>query len=271
MSITPGMSSDTLLGRRLECETLDRLVAEVRAGQRPGVIFRQPLDRQLRQPRQLRARYPGGEDEPDGFGRQPPGRKSQRLRRGLVQPLLVVDHADQRPLPGHLRQQAQYRQRHQEPVRCRARADAEHGPQRVPLRTGEPLQVVQHRREQLMQPGEGQLHLRLTARHAHHPAALRLPGQVIQQRGLAHTRLAEHHQHLALPATTAATRPASTFASRLRPLSGTVCLCGAVRRCGERESVATAGADLHRVRGGGATHGGTMTSPEGKRRRAVMD
>jgi hypothetical protein len=35
-----------------------------------------------------------------------------------------------------------------------------------------------------MQPGEGQLHLRLHTRHTDHPAAGRPPGQVIQQRGL---------------------------------------------------------------------------------------
>ena len=46
-----------------------------------------------------------------------------------------------------------------------------------------------------MQPGESQLHLRLHPRGPHHPATRRPPGQVVQQRGLAHPRLTAHHQH----------------------------------------------------------------------------
>ena len=49
-----------------------------------------------------------------------------------------------------------------------------------------------------MQAAERELHLRLDARRTHHAAALSLPGQVIQQRRLAHARLAAHHQHPAL-------------------------------------------------------------------------
>ncbi len=49
-----------------------------------------------------------------------------------------------------------------------------------------------------MQPGERQLHLRLDARGPHHLAARRIPGQVVQQRRLAHTRLAGYHQRPAL-------------------------------------------------------------------------
>ena len=70
----------------------------------------QPLDHELRQPGQFRARDPGREHQADRVGRQPPRHEPQRLRRGPVQPLLVVDHADQRPFPGHLGQQAQHGQ-----------------------------------------------------------------------------------------------------------------------------------------------------------------
>ena len=95
------------------------------------------------QPRRLRAPaarpapspgLAGREHQPDRVGRQPPRHEPQRLRRRLVQPLLVVDHADQRPLPGHLRQQAQHGQPDQEPVRRRAGGQAERGPQRIALR-----------------------------------------------------------------------------------------------------------------------------------------
>src|SRR5690242_2407117 len=49
-----------------------------------------------------------------------------------------------------------------------------------------------------MQPGEGQLHLRLDAHRPRYPKARRLPDQVVQQRGLAHARLTADHQHPAL-------------------------------------------------------------------------
>ena len=78
-----------------------------------------------------------------------------------------------------------------------------------------------------MQPGERQLHLRLDARGTHDLSARRIPGQVVQQRCLAHTRLAGYHQRPAL------TRPdsinqavqhlafeASTLSSAVAPRTG---------------------------------------------------
>ena len=166
-----------------------------RIQQRPRILLPQPRHRQLRQPGQLRPRHPGREHQAHRLGRQPPRHKPQRLHRGPVQPLLVIDHAHQRPLAGHLRHQPQHRQPHQEPVRRRAAAEAERGPQRLLLRPRQALQPVQHRRQQLMQPGERQLHLRLHPRRPHHPAPRRPPGQVIQQHGLAYPGLTAHHQH----------------------------------------------------------------------------
>ncbi len=117
----------------------------------------------------------------------------------MVEPLLVVDHADERPFPGPLRQQGENGQPDQEPVRRRADAEAERGPQRLPLRHRQAMEPVQHRRAQQMQPGEGELHLRRHARHADDPAPRRALGQVVQQHGLTHARVAAHHQHPALP------------------------------------------------------------------------
>ena len=99
-------------------------------------LVTQPRNFQLWQPGQLRARIAGREHQPHRVGAQPPRREPQRLRRRPIQPLLVVDHADQRPFPGHLRQQAQHRQPHQKPVRRRPGGEAERGPQRLALRPG---------------------------------------------------------------------------------------------------------------------------------------
>jgi hypothetical protein len=116
----------------------------------------------------------------------------------MIEPLPVVDQADQR-LPfsdgGH---QAQHGQAHQEPVRRGPGTHAERGPQSFPLRPRHRLQPIQHRTAQLMQPGEGQLHLRLDTGGPLDAAARHAPAQVLQQRCLAHTRLAMHHQRPAL-------------------------------------------------------------------------
>jgi len=49
-----------------------------------------------------------------------------------------------------------------------------------------------------MHPGVGEFHLRLDTHSTRHPAARRLLDQVVQQRHLAHARLAPHHQGPAL-------------------------------------------------------------------------
>ena len=58
--------------------------------------------------------------------------------------------------------------------------------------------MIEHRRAQLMHPGKRQLHLRLDTGDARHHALRRVIDQVVQQRRLAHTRLATHHKCLAL-------------------------------------------------------------------------
>ena len=57
--------------------------------------------------RELLARLARGEHDPDRLGQQAPGDEGQRQRRRLIQPLRVIDDAQQRTLLGHLREQAQ--------------------------------------------------------------------------------------------------------------------------------------------------------------------
>ena len=128
-------------------------------------------------------------------------RTPRTCAEALIQPLRVVDQADQWVLLGHLGQQAEGGQPDQEPVRRRPGAKAERRPQRVGLWVREPFQAVQHRRQQLVQPGVGQLHLRLDPGRMRYPAARRLLAQVVQQRRLAHARFAAHHQGAALACT----------------------------------------------------------------------
>ena len=158
----------------------------------------QALHHQLGQPGDVLARNPGREHQAHRLGRQPPGREPQRLRGGVVQPLLVIYHADQRPFPRRLRQQAHDGQADQEPVRRRTGAEAKRGPEGLTLGNRKNLCLIQHRSAQLMQAGEGQLHFRL---HGHGPrdqAPRGPPGQVVQQHRLAYAGLTAHHQGASL-------------------------------------------------------------------------
>src|SRR6202011_2591084 len=77
-------------------------------------------------------------------------------------------------------------------ARFRSQTPTSRGPQRIAWRNREPSEVIEHRRAQLMPPGERELHLRLDTSGTRHQAARRVIGNVIQQRRLAPTRLATH-------------------------------------------------------------------------------
>jgi hypothetical protein len=73
---------------------------------------------------------------------------------------------------------------------ARTCADAERRPQGIPLRRGQAIEALEHRRAQLMQRGEGEFHLRLDANGAHDPTVRRARRQVVQQSGLANAGFA---------------------------------------------------------------------------------
>jgi hypothetical protein len=74
---------------------------------------------------------------------------------------------------------------------------AERGAECVALRSRKVLQASHERRAELMQPRKGELHLRLNPRRPHEAAAGRVLNQVLQQRALAHARLAAQHERAA--------------------------------------------------------------------------
>ena len=190
--VSPGLGDDPVPHSRVQRP------GQRRIQQRPRIVLTQALDHELRHPRHMARRVARREDQAHRFCLQAARREPQRLRGGVIEPLLVIDQADQRLLPGCLGQQAQHGQADQEPVRGGPGAEPERGLQRLTLRTRQPVQVSQQRLAQLLQPGKCQLHLGLDARGTDHPAARRVPRGVVQQRALAHPRLAGQHQRLAL-------------------------------------------------------------------------
>ena len=172
-----------------------------RLEQHARVLVLQPADDELRQPVEgpLAGRLAHGEDQPDRLRAQPPRHERERLRRGGVEPLRVVDDADQRPLLRHLGQQAQDRQADQEALRSVTVAHAEGRAERSALRTGKALEPIHERRTQLLKPGERELHLRLHARGPHDAAPGGVLHQIPQQRALTDARLPAQHQRPARP------------------------------------------------------------------------
>ena len=160
--------------------------------QRAGIAIAEWMDRQGRQPGEnvIAGPRPCGAYDRDRLGEQAAGNEPQDLRRGVVEPLRVVDDAGQRLLLGDLGEQRERGQPDQEPVGRGAGAAAEHRRERVALRGGQPAKVVQHGRAELVQAGIGQLHLRLNASGSRDVPAGDPAGQVAQQRALAHARLA---------------------------------------------------------------------------------
>ena len=97
--------------------------------------------------------------------------------------------------------------------------------------------MIQHRRAQLMQSREGELHFRLHARCPRYPAPRSPPGQVVQQRGLAHPRLTAHHQGPASTGPHISNEPVK-YATFPGPAGQPCCRPPDTRMCRHRPSVA---------------------------------
>jgi hypothetical protein len=90
------------------------------------------------------------------------GGEEERLAAGGVEPLRVIDQAHHRRVLSRLGQRAERGDSHQEPVGTAGRVDADRRPQRAGVVVGETVQTVEHRPQQLVQGGEGQLGLGLS-------------------------------------------------------------------------------------------------------------
>jgi hypothetical protein len=181
-------------------DSLIQFEPHCRAQQRAGVAVAHAVHLQLGHVSKLLARLARAEHEPHRLRQQATCNKRQGQRRGLIQPLRVIDDTQQRTLLGHLREQTQHRQPDEKPIRGFTGAQPEHDLHGLLLRRGEPLEPVEQRPAQLMQTGERQLHVRL---HPHRPdegQVRRRRDQVFQQRRLPDPSLAPQHERPALAA-----------------------------------------------------------------------
>lgn len=169
------------------------------------VLRAEPVDPQFVEsggPELRRVRVPYGEDQRDPLGVQPAGREDQRLRRRPVQPLRVVDQAEQRLLLGQFGEQRQHRQSDEEPVAAARRGvpHPERRPQRPGLRPRQAVDPVEHGPQQQVQPGVRQRALELDTGPAQDPQ----PGpgaghHVVEQGRLADPGLPAQHEYTAAP------------------------------------------------------------------------
>ena len=133
------------------------------------------------------------------FRAEPAAREQQRIPRRSVQPLGIVDQAEQWTVTGDFGEQCQSGQPGQEPVHARCFGQTERGAQRPRLWGRQRVQPVEAVKQQQMQRRERQLGLRLHAGAAQHPEVRRVGGDVLEQRGFAAAGLALDHQDRAAP------------------------------------------------------------------------
>lgn len=147
------------------------------------------------------AAVPYRQDQRHPLRLQAPRGEQQGVGRGAVQPLGVVDQAQQGSVAGELGQQGQGAETDQEAVGRgrRGRSEPEGSPQGVRLRGREPVEVAEPGAQQQVERGEHQLGLALDAHPAQrpHPLGGGRPRRVVEQRRLADSRRAAEHQDAA--------------------------------------------------------------------------
>ena len=187
--IAPGLGDDPVADPRVDRSWQHR----IQQGPRVGVA--EAADLELVEPGQLVVQaVADGEHHHDRFRLQPPGDEREDPRGHQVEPLGVVDHAQDRALGCRVGEQVQYGEADEEPTRGRTLLLTERDPQRLVLRRRKPVQPVEERAAELVEPRVGELHLGLDTDDACDDAAVDARRQCIEQRRLADAGLATEHQ-----------------------------------------------------------------------------
>ncbi len=171
------------------------------AGEEHRRIGVEPGQRERRHVGRLEAAHvalAGGEEQHDALRAEPARDEPQRVGRGGVEPVRVVDQAQHRPPLGEPRTAATGTPRRPGSARAgRRRPGPSADPQRGRLGRRHAVEAAEGRAQELVKGGERQLRLRL---HAARAQDLHVAGPlagVLQQRGLADARLAPQHQRSA--------------------------------------------------------------------------
>ena len=191
--VIAGVGQDAVDGLRVEGSASHRAEQLTRLGVGQAVH----RDRRKLLEHLLCGRFADAGDEADAVRVQAAGDEAEHLRRFGIEPVRVIDNAQQRLCFSRPGKQRERRQSHQEPLRRRPCFLAESNPQRAPLRRRQVVQLRQARDQQLVQATELHADLRLDTGDAANPKVRRCCDGVLEQRRLADPRPPAQHQRAA--------------------------------------------------------------------------
>ncbi len=168
--------------------------------QRLGGLRIQPRQHQIRQVAGLEGPdvpFACPEEDHEPLRAQAPGDEPQRVGGPPVQPVRVVDDAEDGPALGQLGEQRQAGGVDEEALLPRPGVQSERVPQCTSLVLGQRVQMAERRPQQLMQGGERELRLGFETPGAQHLHIGRALDGVLQESRLARARLTPDHQHAA--------------------------------------------------------------------------
>lgn len=154
------------------------------------------LDAQLRERFEVRLeliRFPHSEEQPDAIGQKSARDEREEVVRLIVEPLGVIDDAENGSDLGRLREQRERREADEERIGRGARYQSESHAQRTVLRSRKTVQSRQERQEQLMRGGEAEMALRLNRHNSDDLHVTRLLYRIVQQRRLSDPGLPPQH------------------------------------------------------------------------------
>jgi hypothetical protein len=206
--ITTGLGDDPVADARVE------QTRHAAGQQRKCVLVSQAFELQLRQVLELppAGRLSNSEHDPYRLGQQPARDESKHLIRSLVEPVRVINETEQWLLLGHGGQQAEYGEGDEEPVRSTTGRPAQRDAQRILLGLRKSVETGKHRRAQLMDTGERQLHLGLDTCDLRDTKVGSLSCGVPQQGGLSDASLATDDEDSALTLAHVRQQPVEHFA-----------------------------------------------------------
>ena len=138
-----------------------------------------------------------GEEHDDAFRVESSRGERERAGRRLVEPVRVVDHAEQRAVFARGSEQAQRRGADGEPARALGLGERERAAQRIRLNRRKLGQPVEQRPHELVQARVRELRLGLDAERAHDPGVAGPCDGVLEQCALADPGIASDHQRAA--------------------------------------------------------------------------
>ena len=153
--------------------------------QRDGGLRVETSELELWESPRTEALAAGGEEHDDAFRLEPPRRERERAGRRLVEPVRVVDHAEERAVVSRGGEQAQRRGADVEAAGALRLGERQCAAQRVRLHRRQLRQPVEQRAHELVQARVRELRLGLDAERAHDPRIARSRDGVLEQGALA--------------------------------------------------------------------------------------